>query len=197
MKVVVIPNEQHLRRLRELPSRMDPTAPSGIPMSDPALLRALGRVHREQVTANFATEGGTGARGLWPSLSAKYAARKLKLVGRKKILEVTGDTRRRFIRFGHPDYIERFVPSGRAGGTFLFGARSDVAAAHVAGNPGLVSTRSSLPKLFGGRAARLPVRDMITKTAANVKQLQAAFSKWWIESLRQRFRAGTALGLFR
>lgn len=189
MRIDLVPNESHLRRLRQLPNDL------AFDMSDPALLRTMGQTHRDQVRANFQTEGATGARGPWQALSPKYAKRKARLVGARKILDLTGDTKRRFTMAGHPDYIERYVPAGPGKGIFMLGARSDVAAAHLHGNPRLVTSRVSLRKLFGGVAKRLPVRDMITKTTLNIRQLQSVMNDWYIARLKQRFRAGRALGV--
>lgn len=184
--VKITPDEANLRRLRRMPRNLG----EAVRMDDPYLLRLLGAEHREQVAANFRTEGLTGARGPFAALSPKYAKRKARFVGSRKILDLTGDTKRRFTMATHPDYIARFYPAARRGGTFVFGARSDVGAAHVHGRPRLVTSRVSLPKLFVGVAKRLPVRDFITKTPANLAAMRRVLRVWFNQRLEQFIRAG-------
>lgn len=117
---------------------------------------------------------------MWPALNKRYATRKKKYVGRKKILVLTGNTKARFTTPSSPYYIQEFIPGGVAGGVFRFGAMSDVAAAHYHGRPELATTRSGIAQLlFGGIAKVLPVRDMISKTAAQLSAFNAAIVTWY------------------
>jgi len=173
-----------------------PTLKAGLSMADPALLRALGAVHRRQETRIFASEGAEGARGRWDPLNERYAKRKTKAVGRRKILVFSNDMKDRFIKAENPGYVQEFIPTSEALGLFRFGARSDVAAAHLRGNPALALRQSALArKVFGGRAPRLPVRDMVTKTQAHLAELRERLRTWYIARLKQQIRGRSALGV--
>jgi len=189
MKISLVPNKAHLQRMRELPRAIAPV------LSDPVLLRALGKAHRWQEETIFASEGAAGGAGPWASLNPRYAARKAREVGsRRKILVLTGETKRRFTMAGAVGYIQRFIPRG-ALGTFQFGAASAVAAAHRFGDPSLAPGQSSAvaKKIFGGRAPRLPVRDMVTKSAAQLAELREVLLTWYIARVKQQARAGGRL----
>ena len=190
MKIILKPNAQHLRRLREIGEAVAPV------MSDPLLLRMLGSAHRDQMREVFATEGAEARRGPWPALNPRYAARKRKAVGGRKILHLTGDTRDRFISPSDPAYVQQFIPTSKTLGLFRFGARSDVAAAHLHGNPGLAPRQSSAlaRKVFGGLAPRLPVRDMITKTERQLAELRAVLKNWYLTRVKQALRGAGAGG---
>jgi len=163
-------------------------------MSDPALLRALGTVHREQEVTIFSTEGAAGGRAKWDPLNARYALRKKKVVSSRKILVLTGATRDAFVKATDPDYIEQYVATSETLGVFQFGATSDVAAAHLYGSPSLAPAKSATARLiFGGKAKRLPVRDMITKSAAQIDQMREALRDFFIKRVRQLARARGAL----
>lgn len=172
----VTPNPNAFKRLRKLSDALKITNGD---LAGPVLIR-LGQVHRKQETAIFATEGAIGAFGKWPMLNPRYAKRKRRVVGRRKILVLTGDTKGRFTKASSPYYIQRFSPTAEGKGIYQFGAASDVAAAHVHGNPGLAPLRSSVAGLvFGGKANRLPIRNMITKTAQQVAEIKTRLVDWY------------------
>jgi hypothetical protein len=183
----VKPNEANLRRLVNLADGVRAR------LDDPALLRALGAEHRKQEAAIFRTEGAAGGAGPWARLNPRYAVRKAKAVGaRKKILDLTGETKAAFTRPG-PNYIQQFIPRGNLG-IFQFGARSAIAAAHRTGNPALSPQQSgTAKKAFGGRAPRLPVRDMVAKSGAQLEELRRVLLQWYLGKVRQFLRAGAAL----
>ena len=156
------------------------------------VLVLMGQLHREQQLAIFASQGARGGAGKWPALSPSYAAKKSgfrKAAGKgpglvfavgKRIMILTGDTKARFTVPTNPAYVQRFVPRGTSGGMFQFGAYSDVAAAHLAGNPALAPNQSHAAKrIFGGFAKRLPVRDVITKSAAQMAAFLSVLKKWY------------------
>lgn len=187
MQINLVPNREHLRRMREIGQGI------GARMDDPALLRSLGATHRKQETQIFNTEGAAGRKGLWAGLNARYAARKRKVVGRKKILQLTGETKRRFTVKSEPGYYEQYVPRGTLG-IFQFGARSNIAAAHLHGNPALAPHQSALARrVFGGRAPRLAVRDMVTKSEAQLVELRKTFTTWYVSRVRQYLRGRARL----
>lgn len=190
MKVTLTPNPEGLRRLRAIGDDVGQIAR----LDDPALLRALGTTHRKQELAIFASEGAAGGAGAWPALNPRYVIRKAKAVGsRKRILTLTGEMKDQFTRFGAPGYVQEFVPRGTLG-IFRFGARSSVAAAHKTGNPSLATTPSATArKVFGGIAARLPVRDMITKSASQLEELRETLKTWFIARVKQGLRGEAAL----
>ena len=153
------------------------------------VLVLMGQLHREQQHGIFQSEGATGAGGRWAALSPPYAAKKRKLFSRRKILHLSGDMRTRFLSPTNPAYVQRFVPRGTSGGVFQFGAHSDVAAAHLAGNPALAPNGSpTARKIFGGLARRLPVRDMITKSAAQMAAFPSVLRKWYASRVDQVLR---------
>ena len=181
-------NAAEMQRLRTLPEIID------APMSDPLLMSRLGTVHREQMKEVFATQGATSAGGTWSPLHPRYAARKRKLVGGKKILQLSTDMMRRFIFKGSHGYFERFLPTSRVLGLFQFGAQSDVAMAHFLGNPNTGAKQSALARrIFGGRAKRLQKRDMITKTPRHLAEMRTALRLWYTDRLRQGLRGAAAL----
>lgn len=159
MKVTVKTNPEGIRRVRTLAQAL------GLPHADMAgpVLVELGVVHRKQENRIFATQGSAGASGRWPALSPGYAAKKRKQFPGKKILQRTGDMKARLTKRSNPNYYQDYVPRSAARGTFRFGARSGLAAAHRAGT------------------GPLPIRDMLTKTAAQVAEFQAALFKWYRE----------------
>lgn len=148
------------------------------------ILVEMGQVHRRQQAQIFTSEGRAGAGGKFSPLNPSYAARKKKAVGRKKILQLTGDMKSRFTKRSNPNYVQEYVAgAGSARGVMRFGAYSDVAAAHRAGNPSLANptSRSHAAKtLFGGIAKRLRVRDMMSKTPQQIHELLRAAKDWYI-----------------
>ncbi len=189
MRITLKPNAAGLSRLREI------TNAPNIPMSDPLFLSRLGAVHRDQMLEVFETEGGTAKGGGWSPLNPRYAARKRKYVGGKKILQLTTDMMRRFIYKGSHGYIEEYLPTSATHGLFRFGALSDVAAAHRHGNPALASRQSAIArKVFGGRAPRLPKRDMITKTARHLSEMRRVLRETYLVRLRQILKGQERLG---
>jgi hypothetical protein len=194
MKIILKPNAEHLRRMREI----GPKLKADLSMNDKGLLRELGATHRYQMAGIFESEGGQGAMGKWSPLNPRYAERKRKLVGVRRILELTTDMDRRFTDRNSYWYVERFIPTSETLGLFQFGARSSVASAHLHGDPSLAPQQSAIARrVFGGRAQRLPVRDMITKTAAHMGQLRDTLRDWFVVKLRQRARGQAALGAAR
>ncbi len=154
------------------------------------ILVEMGALHRKQMNDIFRTEGAAGAGGKFVPLNPSYAARKKKLGGRKKILQLTKDMVARFTKPKNPNYFQRYVDRGESG-VFEFGARSDVAAAHFHGNPALAApgSRSAVAKkLFGGVAKNLPRRDMITKTQEQVTQFRLLFIAWYHKRVAQVMR---------
>jgi len=150
------------------------------------VLRRMANVHRQQEAQIFATEGVAGASGRWTRLSAAYAARKSALFrggraavkGKKgmarkealraqnrpianKILVWSGETKERFTRANNPHNIARVRLDGPARFTYQFGAESQIAAYHFDGT------------------AKMPRRDMVTKTAAQLQALMQAIVDWY------------------
>lgn len=188
MKIILKPNAAALARMPELPRQVE------VKLSDPALLRALGTTHRAQEESIFSTEGATGGTAPWAALNPRYAARKAKAVGRKKILQLTGTMKRQFTFASASGYVQQFIPRGTLG-IFRFGARSSVAAAHKFGNPSLAPMQSATARrVFGGIAPRLPVRDMVTKSAAHLVELRQTLLTFYIARMKQQLRAGAKLG---
>jgi hypothetical protein len=170
-------------------------------LAGPVLLR-MDAVHRQQEAEVFSTEGAAGAAGKWPALSAAYAAAKRRAGGlgaaqvrgkkgkarvtalrglrapiSQKILVWSGQTRDRFTQATAPGHIARLLQRGVSTFVYQFGAASDIAFYHR----------------FGTR--RLPVRDMITKTPAQVQALLQVIVNWYrIERLPQAMRAINAVG---
>ncbi len=169
-------NPEGFKRMRSMSEALKIT-PSD--MAGPVLV-VLGTIHRKQQKEVFATQGLVGAGGIFAPLSLRYAERKKKVVGRKEILQLTGDLKRRFTERGNSNYIQRVTPAGKEW-LFQFGAVSDIAAAHLLGNPDIAgSPRSILSrKVFGGTAPRLPVRDLINKTDKQVVELEQGFVLWY------------------
>lgn len=165
-------------------------------LQGPVLTR-VAQVHRQQEAAIFASEGADGAAGTWPPLSPDYAERKrragrsgmaavkgtkgkartaaLRALRRpisQKILVWSGDMKDRFLRHGRAENIERFVQTGPATGKFQLGAASKIAGYHFKGG------------------ARLPRRDMITKTTEQVAECWRAIVEWYrTERIPQAQRA--------
>lgn len=169
--VKFVPNREGLRRLVSVGEDISRV----VNLADPALLRALGTAHVAQEQQIFSTEGAAGASGPWPPLSPRYAARKRRLFGRRKILERTGAMKAQFTRKGDPAYFEHYEPAGDRG-VFSFGARSKLGAIHVQGGP------------------FLPVRNMIEKTAAQLDELREVLKVWYFGKLRQLLRGRARLG---
>lgn len=142
------------------------------------ILTRLGQLHRDQEQRIFGSEGAAGARGSWPALSPAYAAHKRRKVGRKRILVWSGDMKERFISPSRPEYVQSFIPTGRAAGLFQFGAASVLAGYHFAGG---TSTHRSRPKKGSGKTYRvvLPRRDMVTKSPAQILEMQKEFIAWY------------------
>lgn len=186
MHLIVKRNPDGFRPVRTIAEAL---AISAGDMAGPVLVE-LGVIHRRQQNRIFATEGAAGGSGRWPALNPSYAARKRARYGRKKILQLTGDTKDRFTKPTNIGYVQRFVPRGTSGsGLFQFGAYSTVAAAHYFGNPLLVRLRSRSSRiLFGGVAKRLPVRDLITKKAAMVDGFNFGLNTWYQKRVAQVLR---------
>ena len=179
-------NQPAIRRVRQIGGDLKDL----FDMGDPALLRALGTVHRQQEVSIFSSEGAIAGRARWEPLNARYAARKRKVVSSRKILVLTGVTRDSFVKATDPDYIQRYVETSPGLGIFQFGATSDVAAAHLYGSPGLAPHQSATAKkVFGGMARRLPVRDMITKPPSMVNEIREVLREFFIKRVRQLARA--------
>lgn len=148
-------------------------------MQGPVLVR-LGQAHRAQEKMIWSSRGGAGGRGVWPALNPRYAARKRKVFGRAPLMVLTGNTKRRFTEAFHPAYVQRFVPRGANRGVFQFGAYSDIASAHYLGNPSLAPYPFiEARRVFGGRAPRLPIRDVITKSPTMLAQLRRRLVEWY------------------
>jgi hypothetical protein len=153
------------------------------------VLVVFGQLHRKQEKAILVSEGAAGASGRWPALSPPYEKKKRKLFARRKMLHLSGAMRSSLLTPTNPNYIQRFVPRGTSGGVFQFGAASDVAAAHLKGNPALAPNLSAAGKrIFGGLARRLPVRDMINKTAAMLAEFNRELVKWYALRVQQVLR---------
>jgi len=141
---------------------------------------AIVTAHREQEKQIFASEGAEGGAGAWPRLSAAYAERKadagrsgrtavkgtkgkartsalraLKRPISQKILVWSGEMRDRFTKDGHAGNIKRLVelvPGSRW--LIQIGAASAIAGYHFSGT------------------SKMPARDMITKSAAQLDALR-------------------------
>ncbi len=145
------------------------------------ILVILGGRHRKQQKRIFTTQGRAGKAGRWPSLSARYKAKKKELFGRKKMLQLTGETHKRFTKKSHPGYIQAYVPGGGEGkGTFLFGASSELAKVHLLGLAS-AAPESKHPELFRGKPPNLPKRDMISKTNDQAREFDADLKEWYIK----------------
>jgi len=163
-------------------------------MKGPVLTR-LSQAHRKQEKNIFESEGARGATGVWEPLSPEYERRKIALVAGMPILVFSGDMRNRFVSPSRPENIERFVPSSKKKGQalrgiFQFGAVSGIATFHFLGSD---STRRSRPgagknkkknkrtKPFKSKTfrVRLPRRDMVTKSPAQLRDLQKVFIDWY------------------
>ncbi len=178
MRVRIDTNPEGFKRLREFNEAL------GISVGDlkGPILVVLGRVHIRQQKRIFATEGAAGGTGRWTALEPSYAARKRKLRGRSKILQLTGDMKKRFTAPASPYYHQRYIPLTEGRGIFAFGAHSSVAMAHLMGNPAFASQRVGPTKaraIFGGVAPRLPVRNVIAKTVEQVVELRKRFVDWY------------------
>lgn len=177
MNVRITPNRDGFRRLRQF---MEALQVSEGDMKGP-VVKVLGVEHRRQVTRAFTSQGSSTPRGRWAALNPRYAERKKTAFGRKKILQLTGETKARFTRASHSEYVQEYVPSSNTRGVFRFGARSSIAAAHKAGDPLLARGQSAdARRVFGGKAPRLAVRDMIAKTREQVDAIRQAFADWYI-----------------
>ena len=177
----VTPNPQAFKRLRSLAEalKISPGDFAG------PVLRELGKVHRRQVMVGFTTQGGTTPGGRWAPLNPRYKKRKRASFPGKKILMLSGDMRARFTKSTHPAYIQNFRQEGSRA-IFEFGARSDIAAAHLHGAPGLSPPPGAAArKVFGGKAPRLPVRDMISKTPQQFHWITRALVTWYQKRIRQ------------
>jgi len=185
MRVRVEINRTGYKRMRSFSDAMKLNLAD---MSGP-LLTHLGRVHRRQEKNIFATEGESGGAGAWEPLNRHYALRKRRKYGRARMLVLSGDMRRRFTVPSSPLYVQKYVPVSGAVGEYQFGAQSDVAAAHLSGDPGKAKSQSGAARrIFGGTASRLPARDMITKSGAQIEELRRAFVVWYSERTKQVVR---------
>lgn len=182
------PNAKGMERLRR---RTQALAITDGDLRGPVLVR-LGQAHRKQQQRIFSSEGAAGGAGPWAPLNPDYEQRKRKLLGRRAKLVLTGRMRARFLTPSDPNYIQEYVATSRGRGVFRFGARSDVAAAHLYGQPELASTRSAAAQVvFGGRAKRLPVRNMIAKTGQQIAELREVVVRWYREErVPQALRGG-------
>ena len=169
-------NRESFSRLRSMSEALKITVGD---LQGPILV-SLGRVHRRQQKLIFLSQGRLGASGPWRALNREYQERKGFTIGRSKILLLTGRTQDRFLKATNPHYIQQFVSTGETSGFFRFGAASDIAAAHLRGNPDLAPNQSeSARSVFTGKARRLPVRDMISKTAKQVAELRDDLERWY------------------
>lgn len=165
-----------------------------IPMNDPYIMKQMAQAQKDQMREVFETEGSTVRGGRWAALNPRYAARKRAAGGHRRILDLTGETRGRFIG-ARPGFIARFIPKGGGLGVFQFGAASQVAAAHRAGNAGLAPRPSGLArKVFGGIAKRLPIRDMLTKTERQILEFRRVLKDAYLVRLKQALRGVARLG---
>jgi hypothetical protein len=147
----------------------------------PVLIR-VGQVHRKQMARIFATSGRAGASGKWKRLNVRYAERKRRVFGNKKILQLSGEMKRKFTKPSHPSYYQDFIESGGTAGTFRLGARSSKAAAHILGRSELAPGPSkSSRRIFGGSVNKLPKRDMISKTPRMVEEIRLRIERWYID----------------
>ena len=184
--IKITTNPDAFKRLRSMNEALKISAAD---FAGPVLVE-LGAIHRKQQLRIFATQGSAGAGGRFAPLEKKYKARKKKAFGNKKILQLSGTLKRRFTKRSDPRYFQKFTGSD-AGGKFSFGARSSVAAAHKAGNPKLARRAPFAAKaatIFGGQASRLPVRDMVSKTAAQVAEIREGVRVWYRKRVEQVFR---------
>ena len=133
-------------------------------------LPVLGKVHRRQQAAIFASQGAKGASGPWRKLSPGYAARKKKVAPRAKILVLTTEMRNRFLKPGSKHYVQELQFRGANSWAIVFGARS----------------RKAFRHFTGGK--NLPQRDMVTKTTSQVSELRRRFVTWWTLEWLPRFQ---------
>lgn len=165
------------------------------------VLPGMATLHREQEMEIFASEGAGGGAGAWPRLSAAYAARKaraasagraetagkkgkarveaLRAAGRpisQKILVWSGETRDRFTRDSSPGFVAQLVVTALDRWIVQLGARSDIASYHVHGS------------------SRLPLRDMIAKTAEQLDELRAVVVQVYRQNLERYRKAVSTLG---
>jgi hypothetical protein len=151
----------------------------------PILVR-LGQKHREQMKRNFATEGATTKGGKWAPLNERYAKRKRRAFPRQRMLQLSGEMKRRFSERQDQHYIQEVVEATDSRWRFRFGAYDDVAAAHFHGEPDRAAPRvlatrraAASSRVFGGRAPRLPKRDMVTKSDEQVRELRRVVVIWY------------------
>lgn len=137
------------------------------------VVRRLGGIHRKQERRIFASQGGEGRYGPWAALSPGYLARKIRLLGAAgKILVLSGETKDRFLSPSRSEYIQRYVKP-----FIQFGAKSEVAGFHFRGGN------------------KLPRRDPVSKTEAQIEQLREGIKAWWInERVPQILRGAIRLG---
>lgn len=182
MKLKVDVNREGLERLRQVTDLLVITRGD---LQGPVLTR-VAQVHRAQEARIFSSEGAEGGSGAWPRLSAAYAERKanagrsgraavkgtkgkgriaalraLKRPISQKILVWSGEMKDRFLRHSNPANIERFVQTSETTGKFQLGAASEIAGYHFSGT------------------SRMPVRNMIEKTPAQIQACWQAIVDWY------------------
>jgi hypothetical protein len=137
------------------------------------VLRTLDRVHREQAKRAFTSQGAsTGAA--WPPLSPKYATWKRKSGYGRSMMRMAKSYRgrpagllyRKAVMAGERGHIAQWLGGLR----YAFGFGDDVGFWHHVG------------------AGRLPVRQIITKTANDLAEFAVAVKDLWIKRIRQSFR---------
>lgn len=184
--IKVTTNPDGFKRLREMNEALKISAAD----YEGPILVELGAIHRQQQLRIFATQGTAGAGGRFAPLEKKYKARKREAFGIKKILQLSGEMKRRFTKRSDPRYFQGFRGDD-TGGVFSFGARSSVAAAHRAGKPKLARRAPRAAKsatIFGGIAQKLSIRDMVSKTAAQVEEIREGVRVWYRKRVEQVFR---------
>lgn len=150
------------------------------------LLNILGVEHRRQEKRIFISEGAEGGRSSWPPLHPDYAAFKEEVLGHKPILVWSGDMRARFVSQMRPEYFQAAVPVGDAI-EYQFGAFSEIAQKHAEGAWTTILPRTLRSKRTGKRVTwpkgvlnvQLPIRDMVSKTAAQVEWLMRTIDAWY------------------
>ena len=165
MKVEVSIND----RLRELPS-LTKFEPDDIRR----LLVTIDSRFVRNETQLFASEGTTGGQ-TWEPLSEDYAAYKARKFPGRKILQRTGKLRRSLTTKGDSDHVAYGYTQPRA--TLVVGSANEVGAYHAPGvkhNP------------------RLPVRDPIQHTPAQLRDYSAVMRDYLIIKLARYARAKAA-----
>lgn len=162
MSVRVTPNPNAFPRLRTMAEALKITDGD---FAGP-VMTVVGNVHRRQQKQIFATQGAAGLSGPWEPLSPAYAKRKKRQGYGSKILLRAGSMRAALTTASSPAYHQSFQKVGPLA-VYLLGALSRVAGYHRKG----YANRK--------RGGRLPRREMLNKTVAQIAEIKNAIVEWY------------------